>query len=437
MDLLNLVKREINIVIVSIFCFLLTVFGLSYGYITANSDNMSTNLSVASDNFSLVLTDNTTINETDIEPGDTFTKTITVQNRGSKSARYNLIWAELLNEIELGFSVTCSSNKQSNTCSGISTQAISMHSSEVNNVMIKRNISIDAGETHTYVVTVKFLDSEDLTEDYTSTRSFYGKINIEECDFVPSVLTLTTDNGDTGLDTGDIVTASKSGMPNQNFYIISTNASETVLFAQYNLYVGDIEESDENEVFSAEPISQSDSRYGLQNIIAKGIDYNSNQWIGGVTFSGRNYWYDNINDDIYSKYGTFNNYLNDVYDPNYSSVAPSTDYSDEFPYANENDYSISYYVERYMNTVGIEGTGRLLTYTEAISLGCVAFDNCLSAPSWVYTSSYFLGTATGNETLWIIDTEGSFIGGDGFYNGGGIYGVRPIIVVPTSNINLQ
>ena len=79
MNLTYLIRREIKLVIVSIFCFLLTVFGLSYGFLTSDNNDLSTDLSVGSATFPLILSDNTTITETDIEPGDTFTKTITVE----------------------------------------------------------------------------------------------------------------------------------------------------------------------------------------------------------------------------------------------------------------------------------------------------------------------------------------------------------------------
>lgn len=180
MNLTYLIRREIKLVIVSIFCFLLAAFGLSYGFLTSDNNDLSTDLSVGSATFPLILSDNTTITETDIEPGDTFTKTITVENRGNRTVKYNLIWVELLNEIELQLSATCSSNIQGNTCSAIAAQTIPMHSTEANNDSIKQNISIAAGETHTYVITVKFKDEEYLEEDYGTVKNFYGKINIEE-----------------------------------------------------------------------------------------------------------------------------------------------------------------------------------------------------------------------------------------------------------------
>ena len=46
----------------------------------------------------------------------------------------------------------------------------------------------------------------------------------------------------------------------------------------------------------------------------------------------------------------------------------------------------------YINRIGIEATGRLLTYDEARALGCGSY-NCNSAPEWVRSSSYWIATA--------------------------------------------
>lgn len=436
MNLTSLIKREIKIVIVSIFCFLLTVFGLSYGFLTSDNNDLSTDLSVGSATFPLILSDNTTITETDIKPGDTFTKTITVQNRGNRTVKYNLIWVNLLNEIELQLSATCSSSVQGNTCSGITAQTIPLHSTEVNDELIKQNISIASGETHTYVVTVKFLDLEDLEGDYGTVKNFYGKINIEEYEFVSGTLALTTDNGASGLTTGDLVTISKSGIPDQDFYVVSSDASETVLLAKYSLLVGNLLNYDfENDSMTwIKTYSSQDDGYGLQSSAAKGMSDISQ--VVATPFSAINYWYDEINDDLYSTYGTLSNAANDVYDPNYSSVALSIDHTDPTDIiVNENNYSIAYYVEEYVNRLGVNGTGRLLTVAEAVSLGCTRDpdNDCSLAPSWLNNeTSYWLGSVSEEGGPYSIWYDGAFAGDE--FNNYYAMGIRPVIVVNTSDI---
>ena len=180
MNLLDLVKRETKLLIVSIFCFLLTVFGISYGYLSAENNNVSSNLVVGSGTNTLIFTDNTTITETNISYGDTFTKTITIENKNNETRRYNLIWSNLLNEMELQISATCSSNIQGNTCSGVPARSIPLHSTEVNNVIIKRNISIASGETQTYVITVEYVTpSSSNTGACERKKDFHGTISIE------------------------------------------------------------------------------------------------------------------------------------------------------------------------------------------------------------------------------------------------------------------
>ena len=230
MNLTYLIRREIKLVIVSIFCFLLAAFGLSYGFLTSDNNRMSTDLSVGSATFPLILSDNTTITETDIEPGDTFTKTITVQNRGNRTVKYNLIWFNLLNEIELQLSATCSSSVQGNTCSAIAAQTIPLHSTEVNDELIKKNISIAAGEIHTYVVTVKFIDEEDLQQEYDVIKHFHGKINIEESADVHPLYnvmkTLAAGNTYAGTYTGNDTNDTYGETATKTIYYIKTSSAD-------------------------------------------------------------------------------------------------------------------------------------------------------------------------------------------------------------------
>jgi hypothetical protein len=254
-------------------------------------------------------------------------------------------------------------------------------------------------------------------------------------------LTLTTDQGTTGLSTGDVVTVSRSDIPNQNFYVVSTDASETVLLAQYNLLVGDVLDYDSNTdiITYVKTLSSQDAGYGLQSADAKGLD-DTNRWIGLVPFSGLNYWHDDTNGDIYSKYGVSANGANNIYDSDYSNIAPSIDYSDPNDIiVNANNYSIAYYVEQYVNTLGVNGSGRLLTTQEVDSLGCDSSNgDCSSGLSWLDNGTTFWIGSTMDE---IINGPGvvyavyydSGFGGDEYINHYNM-GVRPVLVVSTDDI---
>jgi len=213
--------------------------------------------------------------------------------------------------------------------------------------------------------------------------------------------------------------------------LISTNGNlynyasgKSILLAKYNLYVGQTCTSDSSG--SCTPISTSASGYGLQSADAKGYVDSSTPRVAVVPFSGSStangYWYDSANSTIYSKYGTSYNASN-IYDTNYIT-APN--YSVAF-YNNTGNanYSIVYYVEEYVERLGIEGTGRLLTYTEA---------NAMTKAQRTNGAQYWLGSAYNNDFVRYVYSSG-YLSNDGFFSVNRS-GVRPVIVVNTADIKL-
>ena len=476
-------SNKIKIIVITALIFLVSIAGISYAYftiqITGNDTASSMRLRTA--NMSLVYNDVQIVSGEYAEPGWTQTKTLTVTNNGNVDARYNIVWRDLYNEVtnnELVISATCSST--SGTCPAISETVVPTETTLAHNIRVKSNIEIPVGVTHTYTLTALFKETGS-NQNYNQDKEFYGTLNIAEGS-APATLSLQTDTGTTGLSTGDTVRATQTGIDNQDFYVVSTDASETVLLAKYNLLVGDVFDVDAEYNYTLNKTMNSNNTvgYGLQSSSAKGFVDGDTQYIGVAPFSGTNYWHDynassvsNDNDkynsntleyipkkfkmniqevtsggpvgptgDIYSRYGTYENGANNIYDVAYSTTAPSINYEDFI--ANENDYSIAYYVEEYINTLGINGTGRLLTFEEAVNLGCNSGGNCAStdiyeigvtgtAPTWVYSSTYWLGSADDDSYVWIVDSVGELYDSSSFDTVNYI-GVRPVIVVSTSDI---
>ena len=144
-----------------------------------------------------------------------------------------------------------------------------------------------------------------------------------------------------------------------------------------------------------------------------------------VPFSGSSttdgYWYDSANSTIYSKYGASYNASN-IYDITYST-APN--YSVAF-YNNTGNanYSIAYYVEEYVNRLGIDGTGRLLTYTEA---------NAMTKVQRTNGARYWLGSANSSNNVRSLSSSGS--ASYDYFTKLHLNGVRPVIIIDTSEIN--
>ena len=141
---------------------------------------------VVTGNLELTFTDTNEITLNDAFPGDSFNKTISVKNTGTKEVNYSLVWTELTNEItkdELVIEATCkrlnSSGTEEGTCESISQTPIKSNT-------IKKNISIEPNITHEYTIKVTFIDTG-IVQNYNKNKSFSGKLGISEYNLPTSV----------------------------------------------------------------------------------------------------------------------------------------------------------------------------------------------------------------------------------------------------------
>lgn len=174
-------KRLVLITTLSIFT-ALVIFGVGYAFFTAlvsDGDNGSS-IIIQTGSMRITYSDNELINISNMLPGDVVSKTVTVKNESDVDVTYDLLWKELSNSFtnrsESVMSITCVSDKD--TCSGYSENAIPFGG---NNVSIIDHISINGSETHTYVITIKFLETGSL-QNYNQGKSINGKIGIAESD---------------------------------------------------------------------------------------------------------------------------------------------------------------------------------------------------------------------------------------------------------------
>ena len=141
-----------------------------------------------------------------------------------------------------------------------------------------------------------------------------------------------------------------------------------------------------------------------------------------MAFSGTYYWAAGVK--LKSKYGSAWD-TNNIYD---------TDYNE----ASGNNYSVAYYVENYKNTLESYGLtvndARLLTYSEATdsSIGCIKTSLSCPTTGFITNTSFWLGSARDDFSMWLVSSVGGFYGIDSDYPDR--YGVRPVIVIPKSTI---
>lgn len=189
------------------------------------------------------------------------------------------------------------------------------------------------------------------------------------------------------------------------FYVISSNENNVTMLAKYNLYVA-------GEYLNTGYSAYGELATGKQDSTMNGYD-GDYPYKGTVPFSSSNYWH------------------------NASISYPSFVYN-----SNSNVYQ---YVENYKNyllSLGVNiSDARLISKNELIALGCsfrtdfVNYGICgRSAPSWVYSSSYWTGNADDYQHILHITYRNYFISSSARYRANGVAGVRPVIVIPKSEI---
>ena len=170
--------KDKKIIILSIIGSLLLVsivVATSYAYFVANvSGNKDTNNVVVTNGvMALEYKDGDEINLGNAIPGSSVSKTFTVKNTGNVSTNYTIYFSELSNKFvdktDLVYTLTSSDGGKSVA----QTQVPS-----TNEAMVS-NYAIDAGKTHTYTLTITFLN-KDENQDDNQNVSFSTKVSVNE-----------------------------------------------------------------------------------------------------------------------------------------------------------------------------------------------------------------------------------------------------------------
>jgi len=148
-------------------------------------------MTVETGTLSLVFKDGVKIEGINVHPGWNQTKTFTVKNTGTFDTSYNIIFKDLVNQIEqneLVVSYTCTSytgyvdsnNKGtvSGTCNSLTEQVVPLREGALSST-ITENISIGVGITHEYTLTLLFKEM-DKEQNYNQGKDVNTEINIEE-----------------------------------------------------------------------------------------------------------------------------------------------------------------------------------------------------------------------------------------------------------------
>ena len=104
-------------------------------------------------------------------------------------------------------------------------------------------------------------------------------------------------------------------------------------------------------------------------------------------------------------------------------------------YVYDSNSTLYNYVENYktyLSTLGVTPIeARLITYEELTSLGCSKSSySCGNAPSWVYATSYWAGSANSSDRVWLVTSNDRF--NNDYYSRDIYRGCRPVITISKS-----
>ena len=175
-------KKILILSIVGVLLLVSIAVATSYAYFTANvTGNKDTNNVVVTNGvMALEYTDGDEITLANAVPGSSVSKTFTVKNTGNVATNYTVYFSELSNKFvdktDLVYTLTSSDGGKSVA----QTQVPS-----TNDAMVS-NYAIDAGKTHTYTLTITFLDKDENQDDNQGV-SFSTKVTINETkEYVPT-----------------------------------------------------------------------------------------------------------------------------------------------------------------------------------------------------------------------------------------------------------
>ena len=171
-------KKELIVILSSL---LVIVLSVSVAYFTTKILGTGKEISVESADLKVIFTSGSgTINGTNIEPGWTSGEnTFTVKNESNGTYKYNIIIKDLVNTfVTEGFL----QYKITSTDGGYNmTEFVDVpKSSSARDTVLAFNISIDKGATHTYIIEIKYLESEDVDQSADMGKMLSGKIFIED-----------------------------------------------------------------------------------------------------------------------------------------------------------------------------------------------------------------------------------------------------------------
>lgn len=404
-------NRKILYVILSIILISIFTLTIAYAVLTVTL-NISGSAEIAASNWNIhfeninvttgssgsipIIKDNTTVNfSTTLNmPGDYYIFTVDVVNNGTIDAMIDSI-------------------TKTPTLTADQAKYINYVIEYENGDTISAKQLVESGEYVRIKVKVQYRKDITTSDIPTSQTTLNLSFKVNYIQAAETDTTTVTDNGTYALKvvSGDLNTpGSEICIGEECFYLINNDGITVSMLAKYNLMVGN-KVTGLDTMTGVSEYEKLETETGIQDASALGAVVNGMDAIfpfyGTFGFSTTTYWLESVT--VYPQY---------VYNSN----------SEIYQYVE------SY--KSYLETAGVDiNAARLISIDELDSLKCNhSTKTCELAPSWVYSTSYWTGTADENNGIWYVVTNAyfnAFAGGYSMENMP-IAGIRPVIDIPLS-----
>ena len=166
-------KKKILIPVVASMITVLVLSGVSYAYYSAKiKENNKTETVIKSNELNLIFTGTSEITANNMIPGDSFTKTFTVENTSNRTVDFNIYLQNITNEFndDLVYAL--------NDDTGSVVGETPLPVTNQNKSYLNTKLDIDSNTTKTYTLTVTFKNTDEPQNDYQG-KTFKGTLGID------------------------------------------------------------------------------------------------------------------------------------------------------------------------------------------------------------------------------------------------------------------
>ena len=166
-------KKKVIIPVIASIITVLVLSGISYAYFSAKiKENNKTETVLKSNELNLIFTGTNEITANNMIPGDSFTKTFTVENTSNRAVDYNIYMENITNEFNEDLVYTL----EDETGSVIGETPLPVTNKD--KTYLKTKVSIEAKTTKTYTLKIIFKNTDEPQNDYQG-KTFKATLGVD------------------------------------------------------------------------------------------------------------------------------------------------------------------------------------------------------------------------------------------------------------------